>query len=158
MGLSTLLTHQLSSLYKLKIENDEDGDESNPATLTVEVPYVQQQKGYTDCGLFAIAFAVHLALEDEVTTLNFEQSLMQQHLLKCSDKKAVVAFPLKMKTAGISRPHRLRLRVIELHCTCMMQDTIDDMIECDTCEMFYHLKCVGLGTASSPWQCSKCNN
>ena len=113
MGLSPLLTPQLASLYKLKIGNDEDGDESDPATLTVEVPYVQQQEGYTDCGLFAIAFAVHLALGDEVTALNFEQSLMRQHLLKCFDKKAMVAFPLKKKTAGISCPHRLRLRVIE---------------------------------------------
>ena len=93
-----------------------------------------------------------------MNALNFEQSPMRQHLLKCFNKKVMEAFPLKMKTAGISRPHRLRLNVIELHCICMMPDTIDDMTESDTCKNFYHPKCVGLGTASSPWQCSKCKN
>ena len=34
-------------------------------------PILQQQKGITDCGLFAIAFAVHLAFED-MSKLTFD--------------------------------------------------------------------------------------
>ena len=68
----------MASLYKLKIETDGDKDDTAPSTLFVEVPYVQQQIGHGDCGLFAIAFAVHLALGDQVTELNFDQSLMRR--------------------------------------------------------------------------------
>ena len=44
----------------------------NPPILYVDVPAVQQQRGVLDCGVFAIAFAVHLALGDDVTKLNFQ--------------------------------------------------------------------------------------
>ena len=37
--------------------------------LTVELPYVQQQTGIADCGVFAITFAVHLAFGNYVSRL-----------------------------------------------------------------------------------------
>ena len=53
---------------------DEYGDTIYPPTLYLELPNVQQQNGVTDCGLCAIAFAVHLALGDDVSKLNFDQA------------------------------------------------------------------------------------
>ena len=50
------------------LREDEEGDELNPPILYVDVPAVQQQRGVLDCGVFAIAFAVHLALGDDVTS------------------------------------------------------------------------------------------
>ena len=48
-------TLQLALIYRLLAEReDEDGHEIDPPILMVEL----QQKGITDCGLFAIAFAV----------------------------------------------------------------------------------------------------
>ena len=44
--------------------------------------YVQQQKRGVDCGVFAIAFAVHLALGDDVASLKFDQPRMREHLYK----------------------------------------------------------------------------
>ena len=35
------------------------------STLFIGVPYAQQQNGVSDCELFVIAFAVHLALGDD---------------------------------------------------------------------------------------------
>ena len=79
-SLSSSLTHQLALIYRLLVKTeDEDGDEIDTPTLLIDVPYAQQQNGDSDCGLFAIAFAVHLALGDDVAGLNFDQSKMRQH-------------------------------------------------------------------------------
>ena len=47
---------------------------------------------------------------------------------------------------------------IELYCECNMPEVYDDMIQCDECEEWFHLSCVGLQTppAESEWYCSKC--
>ena len=66
----------------------------DPPILTVEIPYVQQQKGIADCGLFAVAFAVHLAFGDDVSRLTFDQFKIRQHLIKCFQKKEMQPFPL----------------------------------------------------------------
>ena len=47
----------------------------------IDVPYAQKQNGVSDCGLFVIVFAVHLALGDDAVGLNFDQSKMRE--LKC---------------------------------------------------------------------------
>lgn len=95
--LSTSLSHQLALIYRLAVEDDdseaEDEDDCCPINLFVEMPYVQQQRGGTDCGVFAIAFAVHLAFGDNLATLQFDQALMRRHLLKCFQKKEMTPFP-----------------------------------------------------------------
>ena len=55
--------------------------------LQINVPTVQQQFGSCDCGLFAIAFTLHLAMGDDPQHILFEQSQMRSHLLKCFQKK-----------------------------------------------------------------------
>ena len=37
--------------------------------------------------MFAIAFAVHLALGDDVASLKFDQTRMREHLYKCLHQK-----------------------------------------------------------------------
>ena len=55
--------------------------------LAIHVPHVQQQQGTRDCGLFAIAFALHAALGQDVLSLEFDQSA------KCFSKKLLTPFP-----------------------------------------------------------------
>ena len=50
------------------------------------------EKGY-DCGLFAIAFAYHMARGDDVTKIRFNQSMMRQHLTKCFKSQELSPFP-----------------------------------------------------------------
>ena len=48
---------------------------------------------------------------------------------------------------------------IKLFCTCQMPETHDDMVECDTCGDWYHLKCVSLEqfpAEAEQWNCNKC--
>ena len=86
-------------------EYDEDGDEISPNELELFLPCVQQQRGVTDCGLFAIAFAFHLASGNDVSTLMFDQKLMRKHLLNCFEKKKLLPFPCISQT--VLRPHAI---------------------------------------------------
>ena len=98
---------------------------------------------------FRIAFAVHLALGDDAARLNFDQSKMRQHLLKCFQSKTMI-----QTKAG---PGYQTYMEIELFCTCQMPETYDDMVRCDTCGDWYHLKCVGLQVfpaEGEQWKCS----
>ncbi len=54
---------------------------------------VQQQKGSSDCGLFACAFATALCLGVDVTNITFEQSEMRTHMKNCLQKGKLEVFP-----------------------------------------------------------------
>ena len=45
--------------------------------LEINVPTVQQQFGSCDCGLFAVAFMLHLTMGDDPQHILFEQSQMR---------------------------------------------------------------------------------
>lgn len=100
--LSTSLTRQLAMIYRA-VAVDDDGDDNDDDdddvlcghfNLSVEIPYyTQQQKGGTDCGVFAIAFAVLFALGDDVSTVQFDQPRMRQHLVKCFQQEKMIRFP-----------------------------------------------------------------
>ena len=59
--------------------------------LIVQFPCTQKQKGGSDCGVFAIAFAFHTAMGDNISGLQFDQLKMRRHLMKCLRKQK---FPL----------------------------------------------------------------
>ena len=78
--LDTSLMHQLALVYRALI-TVEEGGEVDPH-LIVHIPPVQQQKGSSDCGVYAIAFAVHAALGDDMKHLDFDKTQMRNHLLQ----------------------------------------------------------------------------
>ena len=56
-------THQLARIYRSLVNDmDEDGESDPWPELVVKIPEVQQQSGACDCGVFAVAFALHVAL------------------------------------------------------------------------------------------------
>ena len=86
VDLSASLSHQLSLVYRSLIVKEEDGEEVDPH-IKVYVPAIQQQTGDNDCGVFAVAYAFHALLGDNIETLEFDQSKMRLHLLDCLKKK-----------------------------------------------------------------------
>jgi len=92
------LTHQLARIHKcLAITMDEDNESTDPE-LVVKVTKVQQQLAISDCGVFAIAFALHVALGDNLQII-FDQSQMRHHLLGCFQKKKLQPFPHQKVTS-----------------------------------------------------------
>ena len=124
------LTHQLAIIYKQFADNDDD-----ETFLNLNVPNVQQQTGVDDCGLFAIAFAVHAARGDCVGELDFDQAKMRSHVIKCFSQKKMLPFPIieSKYCTSIKRHMFFPGRQIELFCECRMPETYDNMIQCDQC-------------------------
>ena len=76
--LSDSLKEQIAIIYK-------EATQSN--VLTVRAIPVQQQTGGVDCGLFAIAFAYHAALGENLGKVTFEQESLRKHLVHCFERR-----------------------------------------------------------------------
>ena len=124
------------------------------------MPAVQQQTGKVDCGIFAIAFAYHAASGDDPAELQFQQERMRDHLLQCFKKKKLTSFPHTI-LAKQRKQDAFPYHEIEVFCDCIMPEVYDDMVQCEECEDWFHMHCVGLKSPppeSETWQCSKCTS
>jgi len=81
--LAPSLIRQLKQIYQVAIKNGH--------LIVTKMP-VQQQLNGTDCGVFSIAFAYHLAVGDEPSALDFSKG-MRQHLVACFEREAFHPFP-----------------------------------------------------------------
>ena len=154
--LSTSLQCQLATIYKLMILREEDGEVVDPHIL-VHVPNLPQQQGVADCGVYAIAYAFHAARGDSLEDIEFEQDKMRQHLAKCLTKQKLTPFPHSQRRAPVPPYPWFPYQEIEVFCTCEMPECLDNMIQCDGCEEWYHMACVGLKTPppdTDSWHCS----
>ncbi|TRM62964.1 hypothetical protein BD626DRAFT_497162 [Schizophyllum amplum] len=59
-------------------------------------------------------------------------------------------------------PRTLTDRQNEMICVCKGRDDGKDLVQCDACRMWYHLRCIGirnmsdLGKEEDPWFCERC--
>ena len=104
------------------------------------------QQGVADCGVYAIAYAFHAARGDSLEDIEFEQDKMQQHLARCLTKQKLTPFPHSQRRARVPLYPWFPYQEIEVFCTCEMPECLDNMIQCDGCEEWYHMACVGLKT------------
>ncbi|XP_019627159.1 PREDICTED: uncharacterized protein LOC109472030 [Branchiostoma belcheri] len=90
---------------------------SNMATdvLTVKVPCVQLQESGSTCGLFAIAWAVDIAMGTDVTQVRYNESKMRAHLLDCFERGHLSPFP---RVRQVTRRRASAVHRISLACRC----------------------------------------
>ena len=120
---------------------------------------VQQQNGFQDCGLFAIAFAVEVCLGHNPEDSSFAQELMRQHLMKCLSIGTMQSFPRMASPALMPKPSGGFLTV-KVFCVCKLPAQFDtDMIACDVCDKWFHCSCVSVHPVNTPkyWECPDCN-
>ena len=143
------LTVQLALIYRSAISHGKKG----PA-LQIHIPSVMQQDGANDCGLFAIAFALHAALGDKVEELEFDQCAMRKHVLECLLNDCFMPFPHRLrvstKTAAIQE--------VPLYCTCLLPASYDNLVQCSMCHKWFHMKCVGFTQEHNDWMCIHCRH
>eukprot|EP00058_Branchiostoma_floridae_P019276 XP_002604766.1 hypothetical protein BRAFLDRAFT_70615 [Branchiostoma floridae] len=65
----------------------------NTGVLAVKVPRVQHQGSRYSCGLFAIAWAVDIAMGTDVTQVRYKESRMRAHLRDCFESGYLSPFP-----------------------------------------------------------------
>ncbi len=70
--------------------------------ITLEYMNVQQQKGASDCGLFAIANATTLCHGENPVMYEYHQEAMRSHLLACLQIKALLPFPARKTERTLS--------------------------------------------------------
>ena len=83
--------------------------------------------------------------------VKFNQS-MRNHLLSCLDKKFMTQFPTPHKSTQelLPRPAS-RVLVVKVYCFCKMPAQFDAvMVECDSCKLWYHCKCVDIDPQQVP--------
>jgi len=121
--------------------------------LTVNFMHVQHQSNNTDCGLFAVAFANSLAFGQDPTALRYSPVAIRRLLLQQLQDGMLQPFP-----STVIPPHRpiLRTKVLQLYCMCRMPDDGREMVQCDRCDSWYHVSCVGLDNTARDWYCNKC--
>ena len=128
--------------------------------ITVKYMDTQMQCGSTDCGIFAIAFAVALANGEQPGGLHFEQPQMRKHLMHCLESQCLSGFPV---TRG-RRAARVKLSSsLHVYCSCRMPEQAGStMIQCSTCKEWFHVGvCVDVPIqafdSATKWFCNKCN-
>ncbi len=77
--------------------------------LTVQVVRIQQQQGCTECGLYAIAYAVDLCFQCNPSTVKFHQKDMRGHLIKCLEDGRFSRFPHDSRSCRAARPETVIL-------------------------------------------------
>jgi hypothetical protein len=148
--LTSSMEVQLTDCYKSLISANK---------LEVELPPVQVQSGAVDCGLFAIAFAYDLAAGNDPSNVHYDQCKMREHLTKCLESESFAPFPRQPKSKAVRFRKEFEHCEIELFCHCFMPESWDDMIECDLCGKWFHVKCENLSEfpdEEDEWLCSAC--
>ena len=80
------ISHDLKSQITLLYSPD-------GASVSTDVINVHQQQGSTDCGLFAIGFAIDLLSGNDVTTITYNQSEFRKHLIANFENGMLTPFP-----------------------------------------------------------------
>ena len=125
--------------------------------IEIKIIDVQRQKGTSDCGLFAVAFATALANGIQPERLEFEQDRMRKHLYRCFNQDALSMFPASRREPQATVQST---DIIEIYCTCRMPE-MPPMVECSHCSEWYHTDCVhvpkiALDDTSVEWFCCNC--
>ena len=90
----------------------------------MQFPYTQKQKGGSDCDAFAIAFAFHAAMGDNISGLQFDQLKMRRHLTKCLRKQKFTPFNFRfLKQYKI--PKKVCTEKIDIYCTGLMPEHME---------------------------------
>ena len=116
-----------------------------------------KQTNHSDCGLYAIAFAVDLCSGQDVCKRNYSAVLMRPHLYKIED---LLHFLLHADRPISSRAIAQK-KSVHVRCYCRMPDA-GLMIQCDSCKEWFHKECdisipkEAWNNKKYKWNCKKC--
>ena len=141
------LTGHVKHHVALLIRSDSD--------IVVRRPPCKQQQSNVDCGLFAIAFAVEYCFTREVKYIDYDEGLMRSHWLKCLADGHLTPF------LRSSRPKKSGeeddVTVVQVFCDCRLPSSYGNLIQCEACSAWFHLRCFGLAEDfKGNFMCDRC--
>ena len=132
-------------------------------SIRIKVANVATQKGSSDCGLYCIAMMTSLANNDDPVNVVYNQQEMRIHLRQCFENGVMEKFP-------ISKARRMKKRILKeiiclIYCKCRLPEPDDNsnMVQCDKCQEWFHIKCFDLNLQElanndHDWFCSNCSS
>ena len=137
-------------------------------SFTMRFINVQIQSGASDCGLFALAFAVALCEGKDPHNCLFDQTQMRNHLAMCFEKCELTDFPASTNLKPRRSKSSVKLiRNIQVYCTCRLPwdknvSFHGDLAQCIKCRNWYHQKCLNIPARafleqSYSWCCTLCS-
>ena len=124
--------------------------------LKVQVMNTAKQTGSTDCGLFALATITHLTLGKDPLTVIFDQKQLRGHFATCLEKGEVNSFPVLQQRRPANKV--IKIEECTIYCHCRLPDDGSEMVCCDTCQEWFHTRCVCTPISKGQqWFCDKCN-
>ena len=133
---------------------------SNKKKILLKYKQVQVQRGASDCGAFAIAFATALCSGKNPTDIYFIQHKLRFHLKDCLMQRNITGFP-QMLRKRVKGKKKEATEDYEIHCVCRQPDG-GNMIQCDDCKQWFHDMCITTNTRvwknlDSVWLCIICS-
>ena len=131
------------------------------------IPCQQQPDGF-NCGVFAIANATSLLLQEDTFNSSFEVDKMRSHLKVCLTNKELTPFPTCRSRRNNPQFVITRDVDVEVHCTCRMPFHKDlrakrgkALVQCGTCSQWFHRNCANIPktatqSVKTKWNCSAC--
>ena len=130
--------------------------------LKVTAACPQKQMGANDCGLFTIANMVSLCNGEDLGRIRFLQHRMRDHLIKCFDDGRMCSFPQRKLDAEYIEAEQGT--TISKYCNCLRYKPGIAMIQCSSCNNFYHDNCINISgkdvisiITDDKYVCKKCN-
>ena len=106
--------------------------------IKVVYPAVQRQRGSSDCGAFALAFATSLCSGENPAAITYCQKKLRSHIVSCLENRCITFFPCYSKRKA-SKVHTEV--TIDIICLCRLPE-YGNMICCHACGEWYHENCV----------------
>ena len=109
--------------------------------LTVQLMNVAKQRNFSDCGLYAIAFAESLLAGADPVPAMYKYREMRQHLYICLEQGCIKPFAIE-RFRTVRKAVELEISH-ELHCVCR-GFSFGNMILCNRCNMWLHGDCINM--------------
>ena len=125
--------------------------------IKVVYPAVQRQRGSSDCGAFALAFATSLCSGENPAAITYCQKKLRSHIVSCLENRCITSFPCYSKRKA---PKVHTEVTIDIICLCRLPE-YGNMICCHACGEWYHENCVKAPKAAWEeekfiWVCNTC--
>jgi hypothetical protein len=108
--------------------------------ITLRYRRCHKQKGGSDCGLFALAYADILAAGKHPSAIHFDQANLRTHFHSCLKHGVYSPFP----TLRVGRENRKNVameKIVPVYCYCRLPETFSsNMIQCAHCLEWFHLE------------------
>ena len=126
--------------------------------ITMHFLLLQKQTNMSDCGVFAIAFAMAICNRQRPELLCFDITKMRRHLYNCLEDGLMRHFPASHRQR---RHETTRTEMVKVFCKCRLQEEGKTVICCDRRLELYHSTCeVNVPAIAwrgdTTWTCTAC--